>query len=53
MDNSPLCGIPDCNTSDNSAVWLLEWTAMEDMFQPNLIARPLIPKFECLRHVQL
>ncbi|MED6156279.1 hypothetical protein PIB30_013085 [Stylosanthes scabra] len=43
MDNWPFNkarGIPDCKTSDNSPVWLLEWIAMEDMFQPNLSTRP-------------
>ncbi|QHO34332.1 Ulp1 protease family, carboxy-terminal domain protein [Arachis hypogaea] len=51
MDNWPLYnarGIPDCNTSDNSAIWLLEWMAMEDMFQPNLTARPPDSKIRML-----
>ncbi|XLT26973.1 hypothetical protein HN873_058265 [Arachis hypogaea] len=55
MDNWPLCnarGIPDCNTSDNSYLYfimiLLEWMAMEDMFQPNLTARSLDSKIRML-----
>ncbi|MED6226140.1 hypothetical protein PIB30_100581 [Stylosanthes scabra] len=41
-------GIRDCKTSNNSLVWLLEWMAMEDMFQPNLTTRPPDPRIQML-----
>ncbi|MED6193496.1 hypothetical protein PIB30_020111 [Stylosanthes scabra] len=51
MDNWPFNkarGIPNCKTSDNSSVWLLEWIEMEDMFQPNLTTRPPNSKIRML-----
>ncbi|MED6138476.1 hypothetical protein PIB30_074552 [Stylosanthes scabra] len=55
MDNWPLRdvrGIPNRNTSENSQVWMLEWMAIENMFQPNLTARALTKKFECSPHAK-